>query len=256
MNDDQNMKPKSDWLFELVAKLSGFQLHARLRSAGSDKKSRLLFAITMGVAAVGTITAAAVITDLPLLFPPLAPSAFILFTTPLAPTAAPRSVILGHLSAALMGLLAVIIVSIAIPGADLGDPTIMNGPRIIAIVLAMGLATTTMLVLRCSHPPAAATALLAAMGLIHDPVVMAALEASAILLCVEAYVLLRVVGGLPYPLWSPDHDMARFYGTLAGGGETKSSGWERVHAELLAQHEDLPSDDHDHINEDRTEVYS
>jgi len=238
---------KRDLLFDVVAALSKIQLHARLRGPGSSTGTKLLFSITMAAAAIGTITAAAVLTKLPLLFPPLAPSAFILFTTPLAPTAAPRSVILGHTSAVLMGLLSIIVVNMAVPGAELGDPTVMNGPRIAAIVLAMALTTNAMLLLRCSHPPAAATALLAAMGWIQDPLTTAALVASAILLCLEAVVLLRIFGGLPYPLWNPAPDMARLYGALSGGDEATTSGWERIHDELLGRRPDLPSDRHEHI---------
>ncbi len=242
MNDGRN---RGDLLFRIVRWCSRWQLHSVLRRSRHDGAPRLLFAVTMGAFALGTITLAALVTDLPLLFPPLAPSAFILFTTPLAPTAAPRSVVLGHTVAVLCGLVALMAVGTLFPDARLHEPTSMNGPRLLAITLTMALVTVGLVSLRCPHPPAAASGLLAAMGLLGSPTHALALPLAAALLSLEAVVLLRIFGGMPYPLWRPAEDLIPVYGTLAGCNQGTATAWTRIHDDLLK--DDLPDDHRDAI---------
>ena len=82
--------PQETALFRAVAFLTHIQLGYLLRGVRNPQFVVLLFVTTSGVTALGTITLAAFLTNLPLLFPPLGPSAFILFRTPMSPQAAPR----------------------------------------------------------------------------------------------------------------------------------------------------------------------
>lgn len=239
--------PTATSAYRLIAWLTRWQLHTRMKRPGNSRAPRLVFALSMGALSLGTITALAVISDLPLLFPPLAPSAFILFTTPLAPRAAPRSVVLGHTSAMVAGIGVLAIVDALWPGVDMKDPTLMNLPRIIAIAGTTALATTFLLVLRCDHPPAAASALLAAMGWFSEPLQVVALIAAAGLLCLEAMLLTRIVGGLPYPRWSPAEELVKLYGPLAGGPEEACSHWLRIQDRILAEQDALPGERHERI---------
>ena len=67
-------------LYRLVRGVSRFQLRAALRHVDDAKPLIMLYAMTCGALALGIITAVSMWTRMPLLFPPLAPSAFILFT--------------------------------------------------------------------------------------------------------------------------------------------------------------------------------
>ncbi len=193
-----------------------------------------LFAALNATVALGTITAAAVWTRLPLLFPPLAPSAFILFSTPLAYPAAPRNVILSHTLAVLVGRGVLSLAAAVLPTAGLENPDVMNWERAMVLVVVTLVTTGLMLGLRCSHPPAAATGLIAGMGYFGEPLQVLGLICASVVLAAQAFVLNRVFGGLPYPLWRYDHRVARDYGVLAGLGGSKRGYWQQFSRRVLA----------------------
>ncbi|BDP43735.1 hypothetical protein DAETH_37040 (plasmid) [Deinococcus aetherius] len=99
----------------------------------------------------------------PLLFPSLGPTAFLQTETPDQPSARPYHVVVGHLVGLLAGFFAVWVF-----GAT-GAPSVLathdlTAPRVWASVLAVALTLLGGLVLHASHPPAAATTLLASLG--------------------------------------------------------------------------------------------
>ncbi|MFB9993906.1 HPP family protein [Deinococcus oregonensis] len=102
-------------------------------------------------------------THQPLLFPSLGPTAFLQTETPDQPSARPYNVVTGHLVGLLAGFLAVWV-------CGAGDaPSVLSvhqltAPRVWASVLAILLTLLVGLLLRASHPPAAATTLLASLG--------------------------------------------------------------------------------------------
>ena len=51
-----------------------------------------------------------------------------------------------------------------------------------------------------NHPPAGATTLIVALGIIAEPRYLLVIEAAVILLTAQAFVINRLAG-LPYPLW-------------------------------------------------------
>jgi CBS-domain-containing membrane protein len=102
------------------------------------------------------------------------------------------------------------------PAANLSDPSTMNWYRVAAIALAMGLIGGAMIGLRCVHPPAAASALIGAMGYLGNFTQIVGLPLAVVLLILEAYLFNRLLGGLPYPFWKADPRISRMYGSLAG----------------------------------------
>ena len=58
-----------------------------------------------------------------------------------------------------------------------------------------------MALLRVSHPPAGATTLIVALGIIFQPRELVVIEIAVVLLTVQAVVINRIAG-IPYPLWS------------------------------------------------------
>jgi CBS-domain-containing membrane protein len=114
------------------------------------------------------------------------------------------------------------------PEAALHDPSVMNWARVGAIALAMATITTLMTLLECAHPPAAASALLAAMGYLQQPVQAAGLVVAAVLLVGEAILLNRFLGGLPYPRWRADPRIAKSYGALAGLPGHSGGHWQEM----------------------------
>ena len=57
-----------------------------------------------------------------------------------------------------------------------------------------------MVLLDVSHPPAGATTLIVALGIISRPRELAVIEVAVFLLVAQALVINRLAG-LPYPLW-------------------------------------------------------
>lgn len=90
---DERLSAKTRWLM-FRARLSTPVLLTRF----DEQKVVSVITAIHGGSAILAIGLFAWLTDLPLVFPALGPTAFILFSAPLSPAAAPRSVILGHFS--------------------------------------------------------------------------------------------------------------------------------------------------------------
>jgi CBS-domain-containing membrane protein len=90
-----------------------------------------------------------------------------------------------------------------------------------------------MISVRCVHPPAAASALIAAMGYLANPEQILGIIGAVILLVLEAIFFNRIIGGLPYPIWRADPNFARNYGVLAGIPETGTTFWQQLAAKTF-----------------------
>jgi CBS-domain-containing membrane protein len=163
-----------------------------------------------------------------LLFPPLGPSAFILFHTPLAETASPRNVVLAHTLALLAGLGSVALMGSISPDAAVDPAAGLNWANVAAIALAMGLSGMAMITLGCVHPPAAATALIAAMGFLNNMAQISGVLIAVIILVLEAVFFNRILGGLPYPLWRFDPDVINDHPSLAGLPRHGQTSWQKM----------------------------
>lgn len=99
----------------------------------------------------------------PWLFPSLGPSAFLQAETPHLPSARFYNVVAGHL----LGMLSAF-VAVALLGASSAPPVMsshtLSAVRLEAALLAVVLTMGATSLLRASHPPAAATTLLIALG--------------------------------------------------------------------------------------------
>jgi CBS domain-containing membrane protein len=233
VKSERPLRPQESLLFRAVAFFSRLQLGYLLRSRGYSRLLQVLFVFVTGATALGTITIAAYLTELPLLFPPLGPSAFILFYTPLAVIASPRNVILSHTMAVAAGLSSIWLAGLVFPDMNLAAPSLLNWARVTTIACSMGVIGVLMIVTDSVHPPAAATALIAAMGYLQRPDQVIGLVAAVVLLSVEAFLFNRVIGGLPYPLWRADSTVLQSYGALAGIPAKGTTAWHQLASRLF-----------------------
>jgi CBS-domain-containing membrane protein len=118
--------------------------------------------------------------------------------------------------AVVAGLCSLWVVGMIYPTANLFDPSVMNWYRVLVIMVSMGIIAVMMITMRCLHPPAAASALIAAMGYLETSVQVLGLIGAVMLLVLEAFLFNRIIGGLPYPMWRVDPKVAKNYGELAG----------------------------------------
>jgi hypothetical protein len=99
----------------------------------------------------------------PWLIPSLGPTAYLQAETPAHPSSRFYNTVIGHLVGLCMGFVAVAIFSASqMPSVFLDHELVL--PRVWASALALMLTLLTALLLKASHPPAAATTLLVALG--------------------------------------------------------------------------------------------
>ncbi|WP_020629853.1 HPP family protein [Amycolatopsis alba] len=139
----------------------------------------------------------AILSGAPLLFPSLGPTAFLVFASPQAPGASPRNTVLGHLAGVLAGLTGLAVTGLLTAAPDLTHP---SWPRIGAAAIALGLTCAAMAALEIPHPPAGATTLIIALGLLHTTPQIVAVLAGVVLIALLA-VLVNKLFGVPYPWW-------------------------------------------------------
>lgn len=156
------------------------------------------FGFANGCLSIGIMSAAALVTGSPFIFPSLGPTAFLFFYTPTAPAATPRNTLLGHAIGVLCGYLA-----LALTGLTSAGPALTTGvtwPRVLAAALSLGLTSALMMLLHAPHPPAGATTLIVSLGLLTHPRQLALLLAAVALLTGQA-ILINRLAGIPYPWW-------------------------------------------------------
>jgi CBS-domain-containing membrane protein len=145
---------------------------------------------------IGTLAA---LTHSSLIFPSLGPTAFLFFYTPRAPSASPRNAILGHALGCGAGYFSLWVTGLLGAPQSLADMTVWRG---VCAALALALTAAGMILCRAPHPPAAATTLIVALGILTRPIQLLVVLAGVVLLTVQALATNRLVG-LNYPLWAP-----------------------------------------------------
>lgn len=159
-----------------------------------------LFAFVNGVVAIAIMSAVALVTGAPFIFPSLGPTAFLLFFTPMLPASSPRNTMGGHAIGVVSGYL-----SLVLFGLTDNAPALVEGVhanRVGAAALSLGLTSGLMVWARVPHPPAGATTLIVSLGILREPEDLVVLMVAVALLVVQAYVI-NHLAGIDYPRWSP-----------------------------------------------------
>ena len=159
--------------------------------------ARTAIAATLAALVVGVL---AWRTGLPLLFPALGASTFIVFALPSVPAAAPRNVILAHAAGAFIGWATLRACGVDTTGANLSH--LLGLPHVVAASISLGLTTLAMLILRAPHPPAGATTLIVSLGSMPELWHVGVVVAACVLLVLLAHLAHRAAG-VAYPLWRP-----------------------------------------------------
>ncbi len=160
---------------------------------------RSLWGLVGGFIALGLLGVIAVSTKQPFVFPSLGPTAFLIFAAPENPPATPRNAFCGHLIGVLCGWSALAVTGLlnALPDVTTG----ISPERAVAASLALGSTTGLMVWLRVPHPPACATTLIIALGILRKPDQLVIVMIAIVLLLVEGVIMNRLAG-IDYPLWS------------------------------------------------------
>jgi CBS-domain-containing membrane protein len=136
----------------------------------------------------------------PLVFPSLGATAFLIFETPMAEVGSPRNTIIGHTVAVAAGAASLAIFGLLnAPSVYVAGSTI---DRVFAIALAVALTGGILRVVRAAHPPAGATTIIVASGLLAKPHQMLDVLIGVLLLTIAGWLLNRAMG-VPAPIWRP-----------------------------------------------------
>jgi len=154
----------------------------------ADKRTRAVAFDFVGAAAsVAVIGLLAWWSKQPLLFPSVGPTLMLVLDSRSLPSARPLNILVGHYVGLLAGL-----VAIAATGL-LGAPPVTQagttGPRVLAAALALALTASALRLLGTSHPPAGATTLIVALGVLDSPPELIAMCVSVLLLTGLSMVL-------------------------------------------------------------------
>ena len=171
-----------------------------LLSRFDEKKVVSVFTAVNGGLAILTICFFAWLTKLPLVFPALGPSAFILFSSPLSTAAAPRNVILSHFICLLSGYCIWYLISNLAGGPV--SVEVGGWPLFLSASLSLGLGGLLLIRLSCMHPPACASSLFVALGIVTQWQSLLLMELAIVWLTFQSVAMNRRAG-VPVPLWSP-----------------------------------------------------
>jgi CBS domain-containing membrane protein len=149
--------------------------------------------------ATAVLGALAVLTRQPLLFPSLGPTAYLLFATPTTAAASPRNTVVGHLIGVLSGAAGLAAFHLWHAPPDLDH---LSWARVGAAALALTCTCGGMAWSGLPHPPAGATTLIVALGVLRTPVHLAEILVGVVLLLAVATAVNRLTG-VPSPLWHP-----------------------------------------------------
>ena len=157
-----------------------------------------VYTFTGSLVAIGLSGTWAYLVKEPLIFPSLGATAFIIFETPMAEVGSPRNTVIGHGVGILAGLVSLLLFGL------LNKPSLyivgITPARVAAIALAVALTGGALRVLRSAHPPAGATTIIVASGLLATYHKMLFLFIGVLLLTVAGWCLNHLLG-VPAPRW-------------------------------------------------------
>lgn len=159
----------------------------------------------MGFLSIAILSAVAMISHTPFVFPSLGPTAILFFFHPMSASASPRHALFGHAIGILCGYGSLIAMGLQHAGSGVDGSIDMR--RIFAVALSLGATAFFMVLLKVAHAPAGATTLIVSLGLITRPWHLIVIEIAVGLLSLQAICFNRLAG-LNYPLWVGPVDSA------------------------------------------------
>lgn len=187
---------------DLPAAVHGLGTRLGLRTLEAHHNSRAVlgtYVLINSAITIAILSAVAMFTKQPFIFPSLGPTAFLLFYGALHIQAAPRSVFFGHLIGVLAGYASLVVFGLTSVPPDLEDVT---GTRVGAATMSLCLTLSLMIWLGVPHAPAGATTLIVSLGLLRTPEQLTILMLAVVLLILQGFAINRFAG-LPYPVWAP-----------------------------------------------------
>jgi CBS domain-containing membrane protein len=164
-----------------------------------------VFVLCMGFLSIAILSAVAMISHTPFIFPSLGPTAILFFFHPMSASASPRHALYGHALGILCGYGSLVLMGLQHAGSAVNGGISLR--RLFAVALSLGATAFFMVILKVAHAPAGATTLIVSLGIITRPWHLVVIEIAVALLCLQAICFNRLAG-LNYPLWVGSVDSA------------------------------------------------
>lgn len=142
-----------------------------------------------GLAAAGVVGA---VLHEPWVFPSLGPTLMVVAETPKEPSAAPRSILVGHLVGIVAGYLALVVTGLHDAGPV--TQTGLTTARVVAACLSLGVTALVLQLIRCPHPPSGATTLIVSLGILKTDDQLLTMALAVVLVSVVAWALNLLLG--------------------------------------------------------------
>jgi CBS domain-containing membrane protein len=157
------------------------------------------FLLVNGFLTIGLLASVAMISGTPFVFPSLGPTAFLLFHDPLQPAASPRNTLCGHAIGIFCGYASLWLMGLAHHPSTMVEG--VHAERVFYAAFSLASTGALMVLLDVWHPPAGATTLIIALGIITRPYHLLIVEAAVAILVLQALVINRLAG-VDYPVWA------------------------------------------------------
>lgn len=135
------------------------------------------------------------LTHLPWLFPSLGPTVMLFFESPRQEASRPRNALVGHGVGLVAGVAC--FYGFGLMGADPAPVGGLTVQYVLAGALSVALTTLVLTVLKMPHPPAGATTLIVALGILTAPAELLAMAGSILLITVLGWGLNLLLGTRP-----------------------------------------------------------
>ena len=158
------------------------------RRSGGAAYAAMLTILTLAI--TGTV---GLVIRQPWLFPSLGPTVMLFFESPRQPSSRPLNSIVGHLVGIAAGLACYTALGLT------GQPSALAGgltvPYVIAGALAVGITTAVLSFLKLPHPPAGASTLIVALGILHTPAQLLSMVGAVLLITAAGWAFNRLLLG-------------------------------------------------------------
>jgi CBS-domain-containing membrane protein len=167
--------------------------HGWLKEAQQRRGGGALYAAVLAILTLAISGVVGLLIKQPWLFPSLGPTVMLFFESPKQPSSRPLNTIVGHVIGIAVGFACYTAFGLTgHPSAPLGGLTVSY---VIAAALAVGLTTAALKLLKLPHPPAGASTLIVALGILHTPVQLLSMVGAVLLITVAGWAANRLFLG-------------------------------------------------------------
>lgn len=170
---------------------------AKINDVSVPYRSGSVYIVAMATALTAILCAFAVTASEPFVVPSIGPTIFIIVGFPLSEQAHPRNILYSTAIAIIAGIIGLAAFGLINVAPNLVDLTWMRAG---ALVVAVALGVTGIIVFRALHAPAVATAMIIAAGLLKDPFDWASVFIGVLAVTIVGVAVNRACGK-PQALW-------------------------------------------------------